>query len=156
MVRARFKPITPDVRIRELRKQFKALRKADPSAERAREAAAFAREAHGDRQLNMAMHSAQLSLEDDPNQPELLIEAYLPPGVEDNGEEHLRSLIDLADLARYIERDDIKTHAEDQIHDVALAWARDAEEHERRHRLRTLVSMFDRAFADDIRDEIGR
>lgn len=155
MVNARFKPITPDKRIRELRKEFKALRKEESSADRAERLAAFTREAHGDRQLNMAMHTAQLCIEDDPDDPSLLVAAYLPDGIENNGEEHLRALTDLADLARYIDRPDVRDEATNQVHDVALAWVKDAPEHERRHRLRTLQSMFDRAFADDIRDELG-
>jgi ABC-type ATPase with predicted acetyltransferase domain len=155
MVNARYKPITPDKRIRELRKDFKALSQEEPSAERAQRLAAFTREAHADRQLNMAMHTAQLCIEDDPDDPALLVAAYLPDGIERDGEAHLRALTDLADLARYIDRPDLRDDATGRVHDVALAWIEEATEPERRHRLRTLMSMFDRAFVDAIRDESG-
>jgi hypothetical protein len=154
MVNARFKAVTPDKRIREMRKQFKSLTDAEPSAERAAQLAAFTREAHTDRQLNMAMHTAQLCMQDDPDDPALLLAAYLPDGIDGDGEAHLRALTDLVDLARYIERPDIRDLATAQIHDVAIAWVGQSPEHEQRHRLRALASMFDHGFADSIRDEL--
>lgn len=155
MVNARYKPVTPDRRIRELRKDFKALSEAAPSPDRAARLAAFTRVAHADRQLNMAMHTAQLCLQDDPDAPAMLVAAYLPDGIDRNGEAHLRALNDLVDLARYIERPDLRDDATGRVHDVALAWISEASEPERRHRLRSLASMFDRAFVDAIRDEAG-
>lgn len=152
-MRARYKPVSPDQRIRELRKEWKALQKEEPSPERAERLAAFARSAHEDRQLNMAMHTAQLCLEDDPDAPALLLAAYLT-GDEDDTEEELRTLVDLKDLARYVGREDLQATADERIDELAFAWIRDADEAESRHRLRTLTSMFDRAYADGIRDRI--
>lgn len=151
MVRARYKPVSPDDRIRELRKELKQLQKEDPSAERAERLATFARAAHEERQLNMAMHTAQLCLEEDPDAPALLLAAYEPAEGTDT-EEALRGWSDLADLARYVDRPDVKEVADQRIHETATGWLQGADDAERRHRARTLTSMFDRAFADDISD----
>lgn len=150
-MRARFKPIPPDERIRQLRKELKALQKEEPSPERAERLAAFARAAHEERQLNMAMHTAQLCLDEDPDAPALLLAAY-EPGEDEDREEMLRTWSDLQDLARYVNREDVKQVATEHIHETATAWIADADEAETRHRLRTLTSMFDRAFADAIHD----
>ncbi|MEX1177536.1 MAG: hypothetical protein WEB09_03655 [Nitriliruptor sp.] len=152
MVRARFKPVTPDQRLRDLRKEFKGFEREDPGPERAARLAVFARSAHDDRQLNMAMHAAQLCLEDDPDAPDLLVDAYSSSGTSD--EERLRSYTDLVDLARYIDRPDVAELAERSLHGEARAWVAGGDEQERRHRLRTLASMISRGFADDVRDEL--
>lgn len=157
MVRPRYKPVTPDKRIRELRKEFKALRKQEPGPDRAKQLATFTRDAHAERQLNMAMHTAQLCLEEDPDPPELLVTAYLEEidgEVEDDREALLRALIDLEDLARYVDRDDLRDLADGRFDEEARAWVRAADETGRRHRLRTLASMVDRAYADTLRDEL--
>lgn len=155
MVRARYKPVSPDDRIRELRKELKALQKEEPSPERAERLAAFARAAHEDRQLNMAMHTAQLCLDEDPAAPTLLLAAY-EPSDDDDPEEVIRGWADLQDLARYVDRSDVKATADQRVREAAIAWLRDADEPERRHRSRTLASVFDRAFADDMLDAAGR
>lgn len=153
-MRPRYKPVNPDKVIRDLRKEFKALnKKLEPGPERAARAAEFAREAHGERQLNMVMHAANMCLEDDPDAPKMLIEAYAPEEVTDP-EERLRAFIDLKDLARYIDNDDIRAYAQQHIDEEAPAWVADGDEAERRHRLRVLTSMFGREFADAIRDEL--
>ena len=152
-MRARYKPVDPAQRIRELRKELKALQKEEPSADRAERLAAFAREAHEQRQLNMSMHTAQLCLEEDPDAPALLLKAWDTSGMDDP-EEILRTHLDLRDLARYVDRQDVQDVADEQIHETAVAWIRDADEVERRHRLRTLTSMVDRAWADGIHDEV--
>lgn len=152
MVRARYKPVTPDQRLRDLRKEFKGFDKEEPGPERAARLAAFARAAHDERQLNMAMHAAQLCLDEDPDAPELLVAAYRT-GPTDT-EERLRSYADLKDLARYVDRPDVVTLAEEMITDEARAWVADGDEQEQRHRLRTLTSVVDRAFADGLRDEL--
>lgn len=153
-MRARYKPVTPDQQIRDLRKQLKALQKEEPSPERAPRLAAFARTAHHARQLNMAMHTAQQSLDEDPDAPAELVAAY-DLGEDADPEEALRSWSDLDDLGRYLGREDLREVADGHIRTLALAWVRGADEAEARHRLRTLTSMFDRAFADDIRDELA-
>lgn len=152
MVRPRYKPVTPDQRIRELRKEFRALQKEEPSVERGARAAEFAREAHTERQLNMSMHCGAMALEDDPDAPKMLIDAYTAD-IEDP-EERLRAYVDLEDLARYLERDDIKQHAQESIAKEARVWVRAGDDTEQRYRLRTLTSMISREFADEIRDEM--
>lgn len=154
MVRPKFKPVTPDQKIRELRKEFRELQnKVEPGPERAERLAAFTRAAHDERQLNMAMHTAALCLEEDPEPPTLLKGAYLPEELTDP-EERLRSLIDLQDLARYVEADELRTYAEQTIASEARAWVKDAGDQDQRHRLRTLADMVSREFSDTIRDEI--
>ncbi len=153
MVRPRYKPVTPDQRIRELRKEFKAVQKEDPGPERAKRLAAFTRDAHDERQLNMAMHTAALCLEEDPDAPDLLVGAYLDDQ-EDDPESRLRGYQELKDLARYVDRDDIAQIAQARIDEEAPAWIAGADEAEQRHRLRTLASMFSREFADQIRDQL--
>lgn len=154
MVRPRYKPVTPDQRIRELRKEFKHLEtKVEPGPERAEQLAAFTRAAHDERQLNMAMHTAARCLEEDPGPPDLLVAAYLPDDLTDP-EERLRALVDLQDLARYLDVGELRSFAEERIDDEARSWVRGASEAEQRHRLRTLGSMVDQPFADRLRDEL--
>ncbi len=151
MVRSRYKPVSPDQKIRDLRKEFRGFDGEEPGPDRAGRLAAFARAAHDERQLNMAMHAAKLCLEDDPDDPALLLEVYAgAPQVEDR----LRSLSDLIDLARYIERPDVAEQAESRLREAARDWLAEAGDGERRHRLRTLGSLGGRAFADDLRDEL--
>lgn len=152
MVRARFKPVTPDQPIRDLRKDRKAIDKDEPSAQRAVRLAAFVRAAHDLRELNMAMHAAQECLAEDPDAPALLVAAYdeTPDG---DVEAHLRRLVDLEDLARYVGREDVGETATARVREVAKDWITDAGPAER-VRLRTLNSIFDRAFVDTLRDEI--
>ncbi|MEX0835169.1 MAG: hypothetical protein WD010_03690 [Nitriliruptor sp.] len=153
MVRARFKPVTPDQRLRDLRKEFKGFEKEEPGPDRAARLAVFARAAHDDRQLNMAMHTAQLCLDEDPDPPALLVDAYRTSSATD--EDRLRSYTDLQDLARYIDRPDLGDLAERSLHDEARDWVLTGGDQERRHRLRTLSSMISRRFADGLRDELG-
>lgn len=153
MARPRYKPVDPSRVIRDLRKEFKRLQnKEEPGPERAELLAAFTRSAHLERQLNMAMHTATQCLEEDPDAPDLLVAAYLPPDLKD-AEERLRTLVDLRDLARYVDDDDLRSFVDEHIDDEARAWAREANDQERKHRLRALTSMFGREFADQIRDE---
>lgn len=154
MARPRYKPVDPGKIIRDLRKEFKRLQtKEEPGPARAELLAAFTRSAHEERQLNMAMHTATQCLEEDPDAPQMLIAAYLPADLEDP-EERLRTLVDLKDLARYVDDDDLQSFVDEHVDEEARAWARNATEAERKHRLRTLTSMFSREFADTIRDEI--
>lgn len=154
MVRPRYKSVTPDQRIRELRKEFRHLEtKVEPGPERAGQLAAFTRAAHDERQLNMAMHTAALCVEEDPSPPDLLIAAYVPDEVTDP-EERLRALVDLHDLARYVDHQELRAFAGERIDEEARAWVRDGSDAEQRHRLRTLGSMVDQEFADRIRDEL--
>lgn len=154
MARPRYKPVDPAKVIRDLRKEFKRLQtKEEPGPERAELLAAFTRAAHEERQLNMVMHTANQCLEEDPDPPALLIAAYLPPGLADP-EERLRTLIDLRDLGRYVDHEGLRDFAAERLDDEARTWVREANEQERKHRLRTLTSMVDQRFADQIRDEI--
>lgn len=154
MARPRYKPVDPAKVIRELRKEFKRLQnKEEPGPERAELLAAFTRAAHEERQLNMAMHTATQCLEEDPDAPALLIAAYLPPDMSEP-EQRLRTLSDLRDLARYVDDEDLQSFVDEHVDDEARAWARAANDQERKHRLRTLGSIFNQAFADQVRDEI--
>lgn len=154
MARPRYKPVDPSRVIRDLRKEFKRLQtKEEPGPERAELLASFTRAAHDERQLNMAMHTATQCLEEDPDAPSMLIAAYLPADLEDP-EERLRTLVDLRDLARYVDHAALRAFVEEHVDAEARAWVREATDQERKHRLRTLTSMFDRAFADQIRDEL--
>lgn len=152
MVNTRFKPATPGKAIHELRKQMRAVQREDPGPERAATLAPLIRRAHELRQLNMAMHAGALCLDEDPEAPNLLVDAYLD-GVDDP-EERLRALIDLQDLARYLDRGALEDDATNQIREDARRWASEVEDPERRHRLRTLASMVSQEFADSIRDEL--
>jgi len=147
----RYKPVAPDQQIRELRTELKALQKENPSPERAERLAAFARAAHDARQLNMAMHTATQCLDEDPDAPALLIAAYEPDEGTDP-EDALRAWADLQDLARYVDRTDVQNLANERIRSLAAGWMSDADTTQTRHRYRTLVSMFDRRFADEVRD----
>ena len=152
MVQARYKPVTPDQRLRDLSKEFRAFEREEAGPDRAARLATFVRAAHQERQLNMAMHAAQLCLDDDPDDPSLLIAAYLDG--EEAPEEQLRAISDLKDLARYIGREDVGEVADERLATTARAWVADGGDVERRYRLRTLTSLVSREFADDLRDEL--
>jgi hypothetical protein len=152
VVRARYKPVTPDQRLRDLRKEFKGFEKEEAGPERAARLAAFVRAAHHERQLNMAMHAAQLCLDEDPAAPDLLVAAYRD-GLSEV-EERLRSYSDLKDLARYVDRPDVATLADERLATEAHDWVAAGDDQEQRHRLRTLTSLVGRTFADELRDEI--
>ncbi|TVR20205.1 MAG: hypothetical protein EA387_11915 [Nitriliruptor sp.] len=148
------KPVTPDQRIRDLRKEFRSFDGEEPGPERAARLAGFTRAAHLERQLNMAMHTAALCLEDDPDAPELLVAAYAA----DEGDEEARlaALSDLVDLARYLDRPEVKDAAMELLREGARTWVLAADEGERRYRLRTVQSLTTVAVADEIRDELDR
>lgn len=148
------KPITPDQRVRDLRKELRTLEKADPGPERAADLAVFTRAAHVERQLNMAMHTATLCLDEDPDAPSLLLAAYDLDEVD--GEERLAALSDLNDLARYLDRPDIAEVAVHRLEETAEAWVLTGSESEQRYRLRTVQSLTTAAIADAIRDRLDR
>lgn len=145
------KPVTPDQRSRDLRKDLKTLEKQEPGPDRAPGLADLARAAHDDRQLNMAMQAAHLCLAEDPNAPGLLVDAYR---VDDDGEERLQALADLRDLARYIDRPDVVQIADQDLEAAARAWVAAADEGEQRYRLRSVQSLTSRELADQLRDEL--
>lgn len=153
MVRASFKPVPPDQRIRELRKELKDLEKSEPSAETTKRLAAFTRAAHDERQLNMVMHIGQRCLDEDKKAPKALVDAYTPDT--NDVEEAIRGWLDLVDVGRWLERDDLKETGRTRAEDIARTWAKDGDASERRHRLRTIASALGREFADDLRDEIS-
>lgn len=145
------KPVTPDQKSRDLQRDFRTLQKQEPSPERAEELATLARAAHEDRQLNLAMLAAQQCLEEDPNDPELLVAAYR---AEEGGEPRLLELADLRDLARYLDRPDLTEIADRDLEAAARAWVLPAEEGERRYRLRTVQSLASAELADGLRNEL--
>lgn len=154
MAAPRYSSVDRGARIRELRKELRRLEtKEEPGPERAALLAGLVRAAHEHRQLNMAMHAAALCTEEDPDEPSLLVGAYITDDLTDP-EERLRTFVDLRDLARYIDHAELRALADAHIDAEAREWVRDGTEQERRHRLRTLTSMVDRAFADTIRDEL--
>ena len=152
MARTSARPVTPDQRIRDLRKEFRGFEREEPGPGRAARLAGFTRTAHDARQVNMAMQSAALCLEDDPDAPALLVSVYAE--ADEPLEERLYALADLRDLGRYLDRDDIASLAAELQHDCARAWVADGDESERRYRLRTVQSAISREVADDIRDAL--
>ena len=152
MARASSKPVTPDQRIRDLRKEFRGFEREEAGPDRAARLAGFTRAAHDERQLNMAMHSAALCLEDDPNAPDLLVAVYAE--ADETPEERLYALADLRDLARYIDRADINEQAMQLLRSCAQDWVEAGDDSERRYRLRTVQSVISREVADDIRDAL--
>lgn len=152
MASARQRPVTPDQRVRDLRKEFRGFEREEPGPERAARLADFTRAANGERQLNMAMQTATMCLEDDPDAPALLLSAYDDP--EEDAETRLDALADLRELGRYIERPDVAELAQGRLLEQAHAWVEAGEEGERRYRLRTVQSLTSRELADDIRDAL--
>lgn len=147
------KPERPDKRLRELRKEFRDLGKADPGPQTARRWAAFTRQAHAERMLNKVMHAAQQCLLGDPEAPAMLVAAYTDD--HEDVEERLRALSELANLGRWIGRDDLVDTARGLAGDDARAWCAAAEGATRERRLRDLESMFDRDFARSIETQTG-
>lgn len=150
----RYSAVDRGQRIRELRKEQRRLEtKEEPGPERAALLAGLVRAAHQERQLNMAMHAASLCLAEDPDPPSLLVDAYLTDDLTDP-EERLRALVDLQDLARYVDDDELRVFTAERIDEEARGWVRDAGDAEQRYRLRTLTSMVGQDLADTIRDEL--
>jgi hypothetical protein len=152
VVKAHYKPVTPEQRGRELTRELRTLEQEEPGPDRARRLASFVRSAHEHRSLNLAMHAAELCLADDPDDPDLLLHAYVDEQAD--LEEQLRALQDLRDLAGYVGRDDLDALADERLLTTARTWLADATAVERRHRLRTLTSILGRERVDDLRDEL--
>jgi len=148
------KPVTPDQRVRDLRKEFRSFDSEEPGPDRAARLAGFTRAAHLERQLNMAMHTATLCLEEDPDAPALLLAAYAAD--DGDAEARLAALSDLHDLARYLDRPDVGEVSMSLLREGALDWVLAADEGERRYRLRTVQSLTSAAITDGIRDELDR
>ena len=145
------RPVTPDQRLRDLRKEFRAFEDEEPGPARALRLARFTRAAHRDRHLNMAMHTAALCLEDDPDAPSLLVDAYAE---DDDLETRLDALGDLRDLGRYLQRPDLVTTADGMLRHTAEGWVAAGDAGERRYRLRTVQSLTSREVADEIRERL--
>lgn len=154
---AKYKPVDPAKQLRDLRKEFKAIQRdkleTEPGPERAAELADFIKRSHDMRQLNFVMHTAPLCLEHDPEPPRALVDAYTSDI--DDPEERLRSIAELGNLGRWIHNEQLETIAEERSRAEAPAWVTAAGGSEQRRRLRDLGSMFDREFADRVRDELG-
>ena len=146
------KPVTPDQRVRDLRKEFRGFEKEEPGPDRAARLAVFTRAAHLERQLNMAMHTAELCLADDPDAPQLLVAAYAAEVGDE--EARLAALSDLDDLGRYIGRTDVADTAATLLKEGAATWVAAGSEGERRYRLRTVQSLTSVEVADSIRDTL--
>lgn len=152
MVKARYKPVTPDQHGRDLARELRALEQDEPGPERAARLASLVRTAHEQRHLNLAMHAAALCLDDDPEDPALLARAYLDDDADP--EEQLRCLQDLRDIARYVSRDDLTALADERLLTTARGWLADTTPAELRHRVRTLTSILGRERVDELRDEL--
>jgi hypothetical protein len=151
MPQHRARPVTPDRRVRDLRKEFQALERETPGPERAARFAAVTRAALDERQVNLAMQTATRCLEEDPDQPALLVAAFDDATLDP--ETLLATLDALRDLARYIDRPDLGELATSRLGSVARSWVADADAGERRYRLRTVQALTSRATADALRDE---
>lgn len=152
MARSEGRPVTADQRVRDLQKEARAIEREPAGPDRAARLAAVARAAHDDRLLNLAMHTATIALEDDPQAPRALVDAYLCADAD--AEAQLHCLDDLRDLARYLERPDVTAIAEQQLEQVAYDYVAEAEAGERRYRLRTVQSLTSRELADRLRDRL--
>jgi hypothetical protein len=146
------RPVTADRRVRDLRKELLAVERESPGPERAARLAWLTRAALDDRQLNMAMQAASLCLADDPEDPDLLVAAFLD--ADEHPETQLEALAGLGDLARYLDRPDVGALAEQHQLVVARRWAAAADPGERRYRLRTVASLTSEATADALREEL--
>lgn len=149
-----YKPVDPNKRLRKLRKDFKDLQRDRFGAgkERLERLAEFVREAHDERLINMVLHAAPILLDEDPKSPKRLVDAYLGS---DDIESVLEGVKELESLAGWIGREDISTLARETATELAPKWVAEADPGERRRRLRDLGSWFGRAFADDVRDQVG-
>lgn len=142
-------------RVRDLRKELKELEREEPGKARAERLADFTRRAHEERALNKAMHAAQLCLAEDPEAPALLVSAYTGEEARGEGtEELLRALSELANLGRWLGRDDLVAIARGRAHTLAPAWLEDSAGGERRRRLRALASMFGDELAEQLQGDV--
>ncbi len=151
MAQHRARPVTPDRRVRDLRKEHQAVERDTPGPQRAARLAELTRAALDDRQVNMAMATATSCLEEDPDDPALLLAAFSDDTLDP--EAQLAAFDALRDLARYIDRPDVHDEAAARLETVARAWVADADPGERRYRLRTVQSLTSRETADALRAE---
>jgi hypothetical protein len=151
MAQHRARPVTPDRRVRDLRKEYQAVERDDPGPQRAVRLAELTRAALDDRQVNMAMQAATRCLDEDPEDPALLLAAFADDTLDP--EAQLAAFDALRDLARYIDRPDLGSLVTDRLEAVARSWVADADPGERRYRLRTVQSLTSRATADALREE---
>jgi hypothetical protein len=151
MAQHRARPVTPDRRVRDLRKEHQAVEREAPGPQRAARFAELTRAALEDRQVNMAMETAARCLAEDPDDPALLLAAFSDDALDP--EAQLVSFDALRDLARYIDRPDVGDHATARLETVARSWVAEADPGERRYRLRTVQSLTSRETADSLRAE---
>lgn len=151
MAQHRARPVTPERRVRDLRKEHQAVSREAPGPQRAARLAAMTRAALDERQVNLAMETATRCLEEDPADPALLLAAFRDDTLDP--EAQLAAYDDLRDLARYIDRPDVGEHAAAQLEAVARTWVAGADPGERRYRLRTVQSLTSRETADALRAE---
>jgi hypothetical protein len=151
MAQQRAKPVTPDRRVRDLRKEYQAVGRDEPGPARAVRLAELTRAALDDRQVNMAMQAATRCLDEDPDAPALLLAAFTDPALDPPAQ--LEAFDALRDLARYVDRADLGELAAARLESVARAWVAQADPGERRYRLRTVQSLTSRATADALRAE---
>lgn len=154
MAQHRARPVTPDRRVRDLRKEHQAVEREAPGPQRAARFAEMTRAALDDRQVNMAMETATRCLEEDPDDPALLLGAFSDDTLDP--EAQLVAFDALRDLARYIDRPDVGDQATARLETVARSWVAEADPGERRYRLRTVQSLTSRETADTLRAEFDR
>jgi alpha-beta hydrolase superfamily lysophospholipase len=152
MAQHRARPVTPDRRVRDLRKEFQAVERDEPGPQRAVRLAELTRAALDDRQVNMAMQAATHCLAEDTDAPVLLLAAFSDQTLDP--EAQLVAFDALRDLARYIEQPELGQLVTARLETVARSWVAGADPGERRYRLRTVQALTSRATADALRADL--
>ncbi len=116
-----YKLPNPERERTERNRELKRLRgKTEPGRERATQAAELAVAFHEERSINDVMELAQMVLDDVDDGVALLLETYLRDTRD--VEERMERLAMLANIGRWIDRDDLYTVARTEGTEVATTW----------------------------------
>lgn len=150
-----YKLPNPERERTERNRELKRLRtKAEPGRERATRAADLAVAFHEERSINDVMELVQLVLADVDDGIAVLIEAYLRDTRD--VEERMERLAMLANVARWVDAEELTATARAQGTEVATAWAGSVvDEMEQAERLSVIERRFDADLRRAVQDRLA-
>lgn len=147
MAEHKFAFVEPGRDRRKRREHMKALLKESPGPERARQLAELARELHDNRELNLAMDTGRLAIEDADGSVMPLVAAYVR---HERADHTIEDLAMLADLGRWLDSGPLTTLVRTMAFERGLDWCGCTDGRERERRIDTVRRRFDDHLADEI------
>lgn len=127
--------------------QLKALLKDPAGPDRAARLAELARTFHEDREINLALDTAQQCIADGGGDISPLVTAY---ACRDRVDLRIDDLAMLASLGRWLEHPELAARVRDQAYAEAVTWCAAVHGRERERRLEVLRRRFDDELADQV------